>query len=184
MSVISRPAGSKVRPLPLALRRLHWATALLLVVMFALAWTLNALSPSPAGATLVYLHRSFGLVILAVVVLRLLWRATHRIEPLPGVSPRWERWLAAAVQAALYLALLAMPLVGWFASALSGDTVRVFGLALPDMVAMNEDASDRLFALHGALGWVILGLVALHVLGALRHHVVKRDELLNRMRIG
>ncbi|WP_062015174.1 cytochrome b [Aureimonas sp. AU4] len=186
MSVMFDRRGdtSPPRPLPAALRRFHWATVALLVVMFALAWTFDALGPSPVSATLVDLHRSFGLLILAVVALRLLWRLTHRVEPLAGAAPRWERWLASGVQAALYLALLAMPLVGWLASAMAGDTVRLFGLALPDFVPMNEDRSDRLFEFHGFLGWVILALAALHVLGALRHHFLKRDGLLNRMRIG
>ncbi|WP_193227595.1 cytochrome b [Aureimonas psammosilenae] len=185
MSVISndrRAQPPPVRPLPAALRWFHWGTVCLLALLFGLAWTFDWLGPSPSGATLVEVHRSFGILLFAVVCARLIWRATHRIDPLPRQSPLWERLLASGVQASLYLALLAMPAIGWLGSALSGDVVRFFGLPLPDLVGMDEDMSDRLFDLHETLGWTILALVALHVLGALRHQFVKRDGLLTRMR--
>lgn len=186
MSVIlkhHRSQGDVVRPLPRVIRGFHWATVALLVVLFGLAWTFDWIGPSNLSVTLVDLHRSFGILLFLVVVARLAWRATHRIDPMPDVSPRWERWLASSVQGALYLCLLAMPILGWAASATSGETIRAFGLTLPDLLTMNEDRSDRLFELHGTLAWVLLGLVALHVAGALRHHFVKRDGLIGRMRI-
>ena len=91
--------------------------------------------------------------------------------------------MASSVQAALYLCLLAMPILGWVASALSGDTIRVFGLMVPDIFSLNEDRSEWLFELHGTLAWMLLVLTGLHVAGALRHHFLKRDGLINRMRI-
>ncbi|WP_156420053.1 cytochrome b [Aureimonas sp. N4] len=178
-----RSSAGRPPPLPLPTRMLHWLTAGLLVVMFGLAWTFDALGPSDTGASLVALHQSFGLLILLVVAARIVWRLTHPIEPLPGDTPRWEMRLATLVQAALYALLVAMPVVGWYASALSGDTIRFFGLALPDLVAMNEDRSDQLFELHGAIGWAILTLTVLHIAGALNHQFIRRDGLLNRMRI-
>jgi len=174
----------KAVPLPLSLRRLHWATAALLVLMFALAWTFSAIGPSDLGARLVAWHRSFGLLLFLVVLARLVWRLTRRVDPLPPAIPRWERWLAAGVQTSLYALLIAMPLLGWSASALMGDVVRVFGITLPDILAMNEDLGDQLFQLHGLLSWVLLALAVLHIAGAVRHQLVHRDGLLARMRIG
>ncbi|KQT47353.1 hypothetical protein ASG43_09490 [Aureimonas sp. Leaf454] len=186
MSVMSKHPLSQrdgVPPLPKTIRVLHWATAGLLVVLFALAWSFEGIGPSDLGVTLVDLHRSFGLLLFLVVVARLAWRATHRIDPMPEASPRWERFLASAVQSALLLCLVAMPILGWVASALSGETIRAFGFPLPDLLAMNEDRSDGFFELHEAVAWVLIVLVALHVAGALRHHFVKRDGLIGRMRI-
>jgi cytochrome b561 len=179
----SSPKLTQIHPLPAVLRGFHWVTVVLLVIMFALAWTFDWIGPSTISATLVDLHRSFGILLVVVVVMRLLWRATHRLDPLPGGTPSWEHLLASAVQAALYACLLAMPFLGWVASALSGDTISAFGLTLPDVFSMDEDRSDWLFELHGTLGWILLGLVGLHVAGALRHHFIKRDGVLNRMRL-
>lgn len=177
------PAPRAVQPLPAPLRMFHWITAGLLLAMFLLAWTFDWMGPGDLGATLVDMHRSLGLLLLAVVVLRLGWRLTHPLVPLPDTHPRWERLLASAVQACLYVSLLAMPLLGLSASALSGDAIRVFGVTLPDAFTMNEDGSDRLFEIHGVLARILLGLVALHVAGALRHHFLRRHGLLGRMRI-
>ena len=177
-------ATADVEPLPVAVRTFHWLTVLLLVALFALAWTFERLGPDERGAALVNAHRSVGIVLFLLVSSRLVWRATHPLPPLPVPTPRWERILAGSVQGLLYAALLAMPLLGWAASATAGDEVRLFGFALPDVLAMDEALSDRLFALHGAVAWVVLTLVALHVAGALRHHFIRRDGVLTRMRIG
>lgn len=179
-----RPGAIRVDPLPVAVRTFHWLTAALVVVLFAQAWTFVWVGPAPFSATLINAHRSFGIVMFFLVSLRLVWRATHPLPPLPVPSPRWERILAGSVQACLYAALLAMPVLGLSASLTAGDEVRIFGMALPDVLPMDEDLSDRLFALHGLVSWALLALVALHVGGALRHRFVKRDGLLNRMRIG
>ena len=176
------PAAGRPAPLPAATRAFHWATAASLVAMFASIWTAGALGSGPGGATLVNLHRSIGLTLLGLVIARLGWRLAHPLPPLPaGTTPGWERWLARGVQAGLYAALLAMPPPGWAASATAGDTVRLFGLALPHVLAMDETSSDRLFAAHGTVATALLVLVALHVAGALRHRFVLRDGVAERM---
>lgn len=91
MFVTSRAEHTGVarpRPLAMTIRTLHWLTAGLLVLMFGLAWTFDALGPSDTGASLVALHQSFGLLILVVVAARIVWRVTHPIEPLPGDTQR------------------------------------------------------------------------------------------------
>ncbi len=177
-----RPSGGPPARLPAATRAFHWASAALLAAMFGLAWSFNALGPGATGASLVTLHRSVGVALFALVALRLAWRATHPLPPLPAHVTPWERRLAGGVQAALYAGLLAMPAIGWAASDMAGDTVRVFGLfALPSVWPMDEGWSDRLFAVHGWVATALLALVALHVAGALRHRLVKRDGVLERM---
>ncbi|MCW6512939.1 cytochrome b [Lichenifustis flavocetrariae] len=164
-------------------RALHWATAALVACGFGAAWLFNALGPGPSAAKLVEVHRSIGLCILLVTVARAIWRATH---PLPHVpSALWERWLAATVQAMLYIALLAMPVLGWLGSNAQGDTVAFLGVVqLPDLVEANQVLGDRLFVLHGWLGYGILALLTLHIAGALRHRFIKKDGVLQRMTTG
>ncbi len=164
-------------------RALHWTTAALVAGGFSAAWLFNALGPGPTAAKLVEVHRSTGLCILLVTLARLVWRATHPLPPVP--SAPWERWLAGAVQALLYLALLTMPILGWLGSNAQGDTVSFLGIIpLPDIVEANQDLGDRLFVLHGWLGYGILALLALHVAGALRHRYINNDGVLERMTAG
>ncbi|WP_131114439.1 cytochrome b [Lichenihabitans psoromatis] len=174
---------SRAGRLGVTTRALHWATAALVAGGFGAAWLFNTLGPSPTAAKLVEIHRSIGLCILLVTLARVTWRTTHPLPPVP--SAPWERWLAWTVQALLYLALLAMPILGWLGSNAQGDTVTFLGLLpLPDLVEANQDLGDRLFVLHGWLGYGILALLALHIAGALRHRFIKRDDVLQRMTTG
>lgn len=169
--------------LPLGTRVFHWLTVALVALMFALILTAEQLGPGESGAALVDLHRSVGLTLLVVVLARLAWRLAH---PLPPTErPAWERLLAGGVQAALYVCVIAMPLLGWAASEAAGDTIRLYGIAtLPGILPMDEDLSDQLFTLHGWVAIVLLCLIGLHAAGALRHRFVLRDGVFERMRIG
>ena len=164
-------------------RALHWTTAALVAGGFGAAWLFDALGPGPIAAKLVEVHRSVGLCILLVTLARVAWRATHPLPAVPGAP--WERWLAGTVQALLYLSLLAMPLLGWLGSNAQGDTVAFLGvMPLPDLLGANQDLGDRVFVLHGWLGYGILALLALHVAGAMRHRFIKKDGVLQRMTTG
>lgn len=177
----SRSLGSQ--RLGIMTRALHWTTAALVAGGFGAAWLFNALGPGPIAAKLVELHRSIGLCILLVTLARVAWRATHPLPAVPGAA--WEKWLAGTVQALLYVALVAMPFLGWLGSNAQGDTVVFLGvLPLPDLVEANQDLGDRLFVLHGWLGYGILALLTLHIAGALRHRFIKKDGVLQRMTTG
>ena len=170
------------REIGLMTRLLHWTIAALLVSSFAAAWAFNFLEPGPVAAFLVLFHQSIGLVLLVLMLVRFAWRVTHPLPSLPGSVPHWEKLAAFTVQAALYAALLAMPLIGWLGSNAQGDTVDIFGLwTLPDLVDANKNLADELFSVHGMLSWVVIIMIAMHIAGALRHHFIKRDAVLVAM---
>ncbi|GGF46612.1 hypothetical protein GCM10007301_02650 [Azorhizobium oxalatiphilum] len=128
------------------------------------------------------LHRSLGILILTLAVLRVVARILFRVPPAPAGVPRWQ-WLAAnVVHYLLYALIFVMPLLGWACSSAFGAKVRVFGLfTLPDLVAKNEAMSDFYGQIHAVLGFVMAGLVVLHILAGLYHGFVRRDGVLSRM---
>ena len=165
-------------------RALHWLTAVLLAAAFGLAWSFNTLGPGGTAGRLVDIHRSVGLTILGLTTVRLVWRLFHPLPALP-LAPRWEQWLARGVQAAFYPLLVAQPVLGWVGSSAQGDTVAYLGaLTLPDLVDVDPDFAERIFGAHKLVGFVLLGLMALHVAGALRHALLKGDGVLRRMAAG
>jgi cytochrome b561 len=164
---------------------LHWLIALAVIGQFAWGWWMQGIPKQPAGPRVdaYNLHKSVGITILALMLIRLLWRLGHRPPPLPAM-PAWQATLARATHFALYAALLVQPLAGYLGSEWSGYPVRYFGLTLPSWAGKNVALKDAMSGVHLATSWVIAAAVALHVAGALKHAVIDRDGLLARMGIG
>ena len=160
----------------------HWVIAGLIVVQFTLA---RLADPLPLGVhklSLLARHKSVGMTILMLAVLRLLWRIWHPAPPLPAGMTRWERVGAHASHWAFYVLLFAMPLTGWTMSSAKNYSVSWFGLfTWPNLIGKNEDAFAALRDAHDVLSWFLLGLAILHVLAALKHHFWNKDSVLLRM---
>jgi len=163
---------------------LHWVIVILIIAQFLLA---NLAADLPLGmAKLAALarHKSVGLTIFALAVLRLSWRVSNRGHnpPLPVDLKPWERFLAHLTHHGLYLLLFALPLTGWAMSSAKNYPVSWFGyFTLPDFVAPSEAAFDALRSTHGFLAGTLVVLATLHVLAALVHHFRRRDNVLRRM---
>ncbi len=161
---------------------LHWLIAALIVVMFGLGWYMTGLPLGPDKIKIYNLHKSIGVLILGLAVLRLVWRLISRPPPLPAEMPDWERAAARTSHALLYLLLFAQPLIGIAHSGAANFPVVVFGsFTLPALVGPDEALKKLLGAAHFWTSWAILGLVCLHVAAALRHHLVVKDDVLRRM---
>lgn len=163
---------------------LHWVIVVLIIVQFLLA---NIAADLPLGmAKLAALarHKSVGLTILALAVLRLGWRLANRGRnpPLPAELKPFERFLAHVTHYGLYLLLFALPLTGWAMSSAKNYPVSWFGFfTLPNFVAPSEDLFAALRSTHGFLAGTLVVLATLHVLAALVHHFRRRDNVLRRM---
>ena len=128
------------------------------------------------------LHKSVGVLILALTMARLGWRLSGTRPVALGPSRAWERVLAHSVHVGFYLVLIAMPLSGWLLSSAANFSVSVFGMfTLPDLVAPDKALQETLAAVHGWLAWGLAGLLVLHVAGALKHHFVLKNATLRRM---
>jgi cytochrome b561 len=162
---------------------LHWLIVLLIINQWAIAtWADSKPEISLARAKALTLHKSFGITILMLAVLRLLWRWTNPVPDLTAETRPWERVLAKLSHLLLYVLLFAMPLTGWMMSSAKNFPVSWFyQFQLPDLVAPNPQTFERMHDLHHLLFDVLVVVAAVHVLGALKHHFIDRNDVLKRM---
>jgi cytochrome b561 len=127
-------------------------------------------------------HKSFGITILALVILRLVWRLANPPPALPVNMKSWERTVARATHVLLYVLLFAVPISGWLMSSAANFPVSWFGLVqLPDFVQPNHDLHEQYESLHEGLNTAMFALAVAHILAALRHHFLLKDTVLRRM---
>lgn len=162
---------------------LHWIIALLIVMNLLLGFFYEEFD-KPVRSTLMAVHKASGLTILALTLVRLGWRLGHRPPPFDEVMKEWEKRVARLVHWLFYLLLLSLPLSGWLMVSDSGRPVGWFGLfdipALP--VPRSKEVDEFFGEAHELLAYGILGLLALHVGGALKHHFFEgHRHLIGRM---
>lgn len=161
---------------------LHWLIVALIALQAALGLTGILLPLGMQKLAVLARHKSIGITILGLAVLRLLWRWLNPTPPLPSNLRPHERFLAHFTHVALYVLLFAMPLTGWIMSSARGFPVSWFNrVQLPDLVPKSETLYGAMVTTHAALA-IMLGLiVALHIAGALKHHFMLKDDILRRM---
>lgn len=176
---------------------LHWLIALLILTNVALGLTAALLPDGALSDTAIRLlidtHKSIGITVLGLAIVRVLWRATHRPPPLPAHFPGWERAAAHLAHVALYVLIFALPLSGWLHDsawvAAATHPMYLFGLVPWPRIGfiMNLDAATKeqlhaqFGALHTACSYALYGVLALHVAGALKHQWIDRHSVLRRM---
>lgn len=162
---------------------LHWTIAVLILSIGAVGLVMGELPRSPKWFWVYTLHKSLGLTVLALVLVRIAWRLyAGAPSPVEG-TPRWQSRLASLTHGAIYMLMLAMPLSGWLYDSASGlRPFRWFGLAeVPKLSPPHEALADAMHETHELLFWVLIALVIGHAGAALYHHFVRRDATLARM---
>lgn len=160
---------------------LHWVLAALIVFMAGLGWWMMTVEHDPGGRAWINLHQSIGLIVATLILLRILWRIFHRPEPLPaGVSP-WQAKLSHIVQWLLYVVMVLLPLAGIIGSVYSKAGLHFFGPSTHAGVTPVRDTAEQFFGYHEILVWTLVALLVLHVLGGLKHLLVDRDRVFERM---
>jgi cytochrome b561 len=160
----------------------HWVMAALILAQIALGVMAASWRMSPTKLDLFFWHKSTGMLILALVALRLLWRLANPTPALPSGMAAWERAAARLSDVLLYVLMIALPVTGWIVNSASNIPFRIFWLIpLPAIVAPDKPTADLVASVHGGL-FVLLALVLVaHIGAALRHHYVRRDTVLTRM---
>jgi cytochrome b561 len=180
-TTVDNHAGTaELRRFTAASRILHWLTAILVFSTLLIGFTM--VSTVTDYATLLEIHKTIGVVILAVVIIRVVNRLTHRPPALPPTVGRFERVLVMTSEMALYALLLAQPLVGWAMVSAGGRPIVVFGsLHIPRIAPANLDLFSVLRETHSVLAFLLVAVVAAHVSAVLLHSVTLRDRMLARM---
>jgi|WetSurMetagenome_2_1015567.scaffolds.fasta_scaffold84936_1 cytochrome b561 len=169
---------------------LHWLIAALIVTNFLIGLRFDELKGLQLFALLQW-HKSFGITVLVLSLLRLAWRLAHPAPPYPAHMPAWEKAAARAAHWGFYLLMIAIPLTGWIVVSASPTNIPtllyktipwphigwVHGLPLPERKSLGHTVVE----VHGTLAWGAAILLAIHVLAALRHQFLARDEVLWRM---
>lgn len=166
-----------------AARTLHWLVAAGVVWQLATGRLAEALSDRTASSQVIHLHVQIGLLLAAMIVLRLLWRLGTRPPASPAGVPVWTRRTADGVHGALYLLLSILPISGFIVWDYFDDDLALLGLQLPDIFSPTEDERLRAGAwyFHVYAGWLLTALLLLHVGAALWHSLILRDGILRRM---
>ena len=174
---------------PRSLRLIHWGTAIVMAWMLASGigfWLLgfNGLKDMLGGDVtgMIYkYHKTFGVIVLALVLLRVVVKFT-RPRPVPlDDLPKAQHLIGMAVHVALYALLFAVPIIGWLATAAGGYPVQFFETNLPGLIGRDKELSGLLFTLHLCGGLAFVLLIGMHIGAALFHRFIKRDGVFGRI---
>ena len=162
---------------------LHWLIAAAVFVQISLGLWMIGIPKSPPGVRVWWfnLHKSIGITIGMLVLLRLLWRFTHRAPPLPGSVPVWQRTAAKVNHVLLYVCMIVMPVSGYLGSSFTKFPIVYWGTKLPNWGWESPALKELCSQVHFVTVIVFITLIAIHIAGALKHLFINRDGVFHRM---
>ncbi len=168
----------------LFMRVLHWAMALAILGLIGVGWYMEGLDNTVSFRGDLYsLHKSFGVLVLLLLVVRFAVRQRSHIPPTPEGIPSTVRKLAHGAHYLLYIMMLAVPLMGWLMSNSYGYGVSLFGISMPMLFPENKELGALANEWHAILAYTLLAIVVLHIAGALKHRFLdkKENDVLHKM---
>lgn len=161
---------------------LHWAIVALIILQYVLAERAEELPLGSAKIATLAKHKSFGITILMLALIRLVWRWMNPVPKTPTTMPRWQQLASHTSHYGLYVLLFVTPLLGWTMSSARNFPVSWFGMfTLPDLVAPNRSLYEFLNEAHEVGAKLIFVLALIHAAAALKHHFIDKDNVLRRM---
>lgn len=164
---------------------LHWLIALIVMFMLSVSFFLQDLPKDYIGTGFM-LHKSFGLLVLFLMILRIIWILRSGRPALPESVPIWQQKIARLLHYSLYFFVILMPVCGWILSVSAGRVPTFFGLfPLPlPFIQPNEQTAAFMSQAHTTIAWIIIALIALHIAAAFKHYFINRDGVFQRMMPG
>jgi cytochrome b561 len=173
------PSSPRYTP---AARALHWIVAVSVIGQLALGfWMIDLPNTGGVQAKWFNLHKSIGIILGLVILLRLAWRLTHPAPPLPAHIPAWQRTTAKIVHAAIYACLVVIPLSGFIGSSVTRYPIRFFGYPLPRWAAESPELKELCSQVHYTAIVILIVLVVVHIGKVLKHLLIDRDDVFQRM---
>lgn len=162
-------------------RFFHWSIAFLILGLIPVGLYMTQMENSPFKLEVYAMHKSFGLLVLFLGVARIIWRFVSPPPEHLETHAGWERAMAGAAHAWLYVCVIGMPLSGWLMSSAGQFPIPFFGVHLPALMGANENLAHTFYQVHEILAYTLIVVLGLHIAGALKHHVIDCDETLERM---
>ena len=165
---------------------LHWVIALLVLFMIGLGLYMDHI-PVNDPVPLHQLHKSVGIVTMLLIVVRVIWRVTHKAPSLPKDMLPAQRMAIGGMEGILYLFQIFLPATGWLMVSSMAMPIVLFGLVswplipLPQSVMDSGTLAEVMPDIHNWLAWVFGGFIALHILAALYHRFIKKDQIVDRI---
>jgi cytochrome b561 len=161
---------------------LHWTIVVLIIAQFFIAESADELPDGIEKLGLISRHKSIGMLVLILALVRILWKLANRGTPAQVPMPRRQQIAAAAGHGLLYLLVLAQPLTGWAMSSAANYPVTLFGwIQFPALVGANHDLHETLTEVHEGMFYALAAVALLHAAAAIYHHVWMKDDSLRRM---
>lgn len=160
---------------------LHWTSAVLIAVLIGLGWYMLSIEGQPGSAWYFDLHKSLGITFALLVGLRVAWRMRHAPGSLPATLRAWQARAAKLSHAALYILMILLPITGYLGALFGGSGVAFFDVATPGWAARNDTLKEQFLAVHSALAWTLVVLIGLHIVAALKHLLIDKDGVFQRI---
>ena len=156
---------------------LHWLIAVIILCMIALGLYMielpkqSELPPGEESVRAFYflLHKSMGITVAGLIVLRIFWRLTHKAPPLPDFIPKWQQRVAGAVHWLFYLLMVAMPVSGYMQSMYSKYDTKFWGYPLPRLAEANQAMRENFSQGHETLAFILIALIVIHIAATIKH---------------
>ncbi|RTK93102.1 MAG: cytochrome b [Rickettsiales bacterium] len=159
----------------------HWLMSIMIIGLIIVGFIMSSMESSPEKFQLYYAHKAAGVVILILVILRIIWRLNNKLVQLPTELPLFVKFCAKVTHYLQYVFMLLMPISGVLMSILSGREIPVFGIFTVPALEKNTQLAGIFYQIHVIAIWFFIALIIFHVLAALYHHFIRKDQVLIRM---
>jgi cytochrome b561 len=158
----------------------HWLIVALLIVQYPLGWFMPHIHRGMKPGDAMTFHISFGITILALIILRFFWRITHPVAPESSL-PAWQQLISEMVRWFLYALVFATTMTGWLFASQRGWSISLFFAARLPALAEGTTLATSIGRWHGTMEWTLLLMIGTHVTAAMAHTLIFRDRIMQRM---